>query len=169
MTTSQGDTGSKSVGGLEVKLSMGLDRKSCDLMPERVADVIREAGAEVPLVEIDVWDDLQRGSDNDITTPTLLIARDGAEISRIKGVSSLTSPRKLLSEVSPVERRKSPADTNRNWISALRLAVTTLAVVLLIAGCSIRAARQQLLEASVLSLPSYHQLWGWEIESVRNR
>lgn len=159
MTTSQGDTGSMDIGGPEVKPSMAPDRKPCDLMPERVADVIREAGAEVPLVEIDVCDDPQRGADNDITIPTLLIARDRAEISPIKGVSSLASTRKRPSQASPVERRKAPADTRRNWFSALRLAVTALAVVLLIAACSIRATRQQLLDASVLPLPSYHLLW----------
>jgi hypothetical protein len=50
-------------------------------------------------------------------------------------------------------------DTRRQWLSGLRLAVTTLVVVLLIAACSVRAAQQQLLKASVLSLPSYHLLW----------
>lgn len=91
------------------------------------------------------------------------------------------SLRRILIEVEPYETAMKPerdtenkavegyeadaTDVNREtgtrgrWLSGLRLAVTTLVVVLLIAACSIRAAQQQLLNASVLSLPSYHLLW----------
>lgn len=51
------------------------------------------------------------------------------------------------------------ADTRRRWLSGLPLAVTALVAVLLITACSIRTAQQQLLRASVLTLPSYHLLW----------
>lgn len=69
-------------------------------------------------------------------------------------------------ESQPVEGYEADAtdvnrvtDARRQWLSILRLAVTILVVVLLIAACSIQAAQQQLLKASVLSLPSYHLLW----------
>jgi hypothetical protein len=129
-------------------------------MRSRVREAILETRTQFPLVEIDVSDEPQSGVDNHIVSiPTLVMTRDGVEISRISGLSSASSIRERLQEASGTQRRKNRSNPRLSWLRALRVSILVVAGVILIAACSIRVARQQLLETPVLSLPSYYLLW----------
>jgi hypothetical protein len=129
-------------------------------MRSRVREAILETRTHVPLVEIDVSDEPQSRVENDIlSTPTLVMTRNGVEVSRISGVSSASSIRERLQEASAAQRLKARSNPRFSWLRALRVSVVVLAGVILVAACSIRVARQQLLETPVLSLPTSFLLW----------